>query len=266
MHAPQVAIENHLNVLHRKGAGLPLALARGLTAWLNTTLVDEYFRGWSGHTQVNASDLRGLPMPDAAALEALGAAVHAGAPQDRVDQAAERIVFAMGTPADLDSVAIKLRLGETLSVLEHLDLPREQRNERSALTLLALAGLGPSDAWRDVQAPLMGITPMMDFFKARYGKEYAPNTRETVRRFTVHQFVDAGLLRANPDDPKRATNSPKAVYQLEPDLVALLRTFGTSDWDAALARWQAVRPGLRAQYAKAESWCRYQSHCPTARP
>ena len=79
----------------------------------------------------------------------------------------------------------------------------------------------------------MGITPMMDFFKAHYGKEYAPNTRETVRRQTVHQFLDAGIVVINPDDPSRPTNSPYAVYRIEAGLLKLLRTYGTADWEKA---------------------------------
>ncbi len=59
----QVAFENHLNFYHVRGAGLPVNLARGLAAFLNSTLVDAYFRQFSGHTQVNATDLRSLRYP-----------------------------------------------------------------------------------------------------------------------------------------------------------------------------------------------------------
>ena len=37
------------------------------------------------------------------------------------------------------------RLDESLAILEALALPRGQLNERSALTLLALARVGPED-------------------------------------------------------------------------------------------------------------------------
>jgi len=249
--APRVGIENHLNVLHRAGAGLPLALARGLVAWLNSTLVDQHFRSWSGHTQVNATDLRAMPFPSATQLESLGAAVPIGASQHVVDDAVERYVFSMTTPSSgLDPVMAKRRMEEALALLDDLGLPREQRNERSALALLALADLRPASPWHEAQSPLLGITPMMEFFKAHYGKEYAPNTRETVRRFTVHQFVEAGLLRANPDDPKRPTNSPKAVYQLDAALLDLLRAHGTPGYAPALATWKRTHGALRAQYAQ----------------
>ncbi len=58
-----VGFENHLNYFHIAGRGLPLPLARGLTAFLNSTLADMYFRVFNGHTQVNAQDLRRLKYP-----------------------------------------------------------------------------------------------------------------------------------------------------------------------------------------------------------
>jgi adenine-specific DNA-methyltransferase len=69
-----VGFENHLNVLHRDRAGLPPAVARGLVAYLNSQAVDDYFRTFSGHTQVNATDLRRLRYPSIEDLEKLGRA------------------------------------------------------------------------------------------------------------------------------------------------------------------------------------------------
>lgn len=67
-----LGFENHLNVLHKGKQGLPEMLARGLTVFLNSTTVDESFRRFSGHTQVNATDLRQMKYPSRAALIALG--------------------------------------------------------------------------------------------------------------------------------------------------------------------------------------------------
>ncbi len=64
--------ENHLNVLHDRKKGLAEELALGLTVYLNSTLVDRYFRQFNGHTQVNATDLRLLKYPSAAVLRCLG--------------------------------------------------------------------------------------------------------------------------------------------------------------------------------------------------
>lgn len=68
-----VAFENHLNILHRGGSGLDRDLAVGMSLWLNSSIVDLYFRTFSGHTQVNASDLRSLRFPSEESLRSLGA-------------------------------------------------------------------------------------------------------------------------------------------------------------------------------------------------
>lgn len=70
--ADRIGIENHLNYYHRAGRGLPLTLAKGLAAYLNSTFVDDCFRQFSGHTQVNATDLRRLRYPTRETLEAFG--------------------------------------------------------------------------------------------------------------------------------------------------------------------------------------------------
>ena len=69
---PMLGFENHLNVFHDNKNGLPEALANGLTVYLNTTAVDEHFRRFSGHTQVNATDLKQMKYPSRKALIKLG--------------------------------------------------------------------------------------------------------------------------------------------------------------------------------------------------
>lgn len=137
-----------------------------------------------------------------------------------------------------------------LRIITALGLPQAQQNERSALCLLALLNLTPDKSWRDAENPLMGITPIMDWARKYYDKDYAPNTRETVRRQSMHQFCDAGIALYNPDQPDRPVNSPKAVYQIETDVLALLKTFGTDQWDENLAVYLEKRETLVARYAK----------------
>lgn len=142
------------------------------------------------------------------------------------------------------------RIEAALQILVSLGLPRAQQNDRSALCLLALLNLTPRKAWAKAENPLMGITPIMDWAREHYKKDYAPNTRETVRRQTMHQFVDAGLALYNPDKPDRPVNSPKAVYQIEPNALALLRSFGSPKWHDNLMTYLADRKTLASRYAK----------------
>ena len=67
-----LGFENHLNVFHHAKQGLPENLARGLVAYLNSTMVETYFRRFSGHTQVNATDLRRMRYPSRETLIQLG--------------------------------------------------------------------------------------------------------------------------------------------------------------------------------------------------
>jgi adenine-specific DNA-methyltransferase len=245
-----VGFENHLNYFHRTGKGLERDEALGLRAYLNSSLIDLHFRQFSGHTQVNAGDLRRLKYPSEAALRRLGVrASQAGLEQNDLDRIIDEELFAVTGTEKGDPVLVRRRVEEAKRVLVALSFPRAQLNERSALTLLALLDLGPDDAWSASSNPLRGITPMMDYFRDRYGKTYAPNTRETVRRQTVHQFLEAGILVINPDAPTRPTNSPRAVYQIESSTLELLRAFGTEQWDQSLGVFLASRQSLKKRYA-----------------
>ena len=136
-----------------------------------------------------------------------------------------------------------------LQVLKDLGLPRAQRNERSALTLLALLDLRPGYNWRRAKAPLMGITPIMDWMREQYGKDYKANSRESIRRRTIHQFVMAGITLKNPDLLARATNSQDTVYQISPYALELFKTYGKSRWPIRLATYRNDLPSLSARFA-----------------
>lgn len=147
------------------------------------------------------------------------------------------------------SMAKDQKIEDALRILAALGFPRAQRNERSALCLLAITGMTPDRTWKHASEPLIGITPIMEFAADHYGKRYKPNTRETVRRQSMHQFVDAGLALYNPDDPQRPVNSPKAVYQISPEALALVRTYGSANWQTQLYVYLAERETLAARYA-----------------
>jgi len=86
-----------------------------------------------------------------------------------------------------------------------------------------------------MQQPLLRIWDIMAFMREEYGKDYAANTRETVRRQTVHQFEQARVVDRNPDDPTRPTNSGKTVYALTDDVACVLRLYGTPKFNDAVA-------------------------------
>ncbi len=67
-----LAFENHLNLFHDNRHGISPSLARGLSVYLNSTAVDDNFRSFNGHTQVNATDLKTLKYPSRVTLDKLG--------------------------------------------------------------------------------------------------------------------------------------------------------------------------------------------------
>lgn len=145
--ASKVGFENHLNYYHANGRGCSQALAKGLLAFLNSTLVDTYFRQFNGHTLVNATDLRSFKYPAKEQLERLGAKITTALPeQAALDRLVEEELLHMANDAasdSIDPIQAKQKIEEARAILNNLGLPRAQQNERSALALLSLLDLQP---------------------------------------------------------------------------------------------------------------------------
>jgi adenine-specific DNA-methyltransferase len=143
------------------------------------------------------------------------------------------------------------KVDEARQILTALGLPKAQCNERSALTLLALANIGPRDSWRKVKRPMLRIWDIMGFMREKYKKDYAANSRETIRRQTVHQFEQARIVDRNPDDPSRPTNSGNNVYRLTAEAAAVVTAFGTKGFDTALKDFLKRFGALQEAYQRA---------------
>jgi adenine-specific DNA-methyltransferase len=141
------------------------------------------------------------------------------------------------------------KVAQATSILALLGLPRAQQNERSALTLLALAAITPRASWKRAKAPLLRTVDVMAFMREHYGKDYAANTRETIRRQTLHQFEQARIVDRNPDDPSRPTNSGKNAYSLTPDALRVLQAYGTAEFKKRVADFMARFGSLAQAYA-----------------
>jgi len=140
------------------------------------------------------------------------------------------------------------KIKEALQILMDLGVPKGQQNERTALCLLALTDIKNNSQWIEAKNPLIGITPMMEFAKAAYKKEYAPNTRETFRRFSMHQLVEAGIALYNPDKADRPVNSPQTVYQLTPLVLHIVKLFGTDEYAKAVEVYHHKIGALAERY------------------
>ncbi len=144
---------------------------------------------------------------------------------------------------------IKNKINEAIDILNKFGMPKAQQNERTAYCFLSMLNMTPEKDWIHAESPLIGITPMMTFAREYYKKEYAPNTRETFRRFSTHQLVQAGIAVYNPDQPDRAVNSPNAVYQISPAALQVVQAYKTDSFDTLLSDFKANQSTLTDQYA-----------------
>src|SRR5690554_3673397 len=122
------------------------------------------------------------------------------------------------------------KLEEAQNLLIALGLPTPQTNKRSAWVLLALADIKPEDDWKDCKAPLLQTYVIMEFIRTHYGQDYKPNSRETIRRQTLHQFEQAGIVIRNLDDPARPTNSKDNNYSLTQPIVEIIQAYPNRNW------------------------------------
>ncbi len=238
----QIGVENHLNYIYRKQGILTPDETVGLSAMLNSSIFDRYFRIVNGNTQVNAAELRALPLPPFELIKQIGREILR---KDQSNSSAdlEVVVFnalreAGYLPSDFPLIReTRIMMGkiqEAQEALKALGLPPNQQNEISALTLLVLAQLSEETPWSKAKQQSLRIHDILLEIKNRYGREYAENTRETIRRQVIHQFEQAGLVTRNPDDPVLPTNSPRTHYALTPLALKTIRTYNSDKWQQSV--------------------------------
>lgn len=126
------------------------------------------------------------------------------------------------------------KIEQAVGILNSMGLPRAQVNDRGGLTLLALLDLKEDAPWSEARKNSVRVHDILQFSERHYGKKYAENSRETFRRFTLHQFEQAGIVVRNQDDPTRPTNSPDNNYTISDEALDALRKFDSEEWPDAL--------------------------------
>ena len=146
------------------------------------------------------------------------------------------------------------KIEEAQAILKDLGLPIAQQNEMSAITLLALCDIKEKDEWKEAKKISLGVSKgIMAFSTEFYNKEYAPNTRETFRRQVLHQFVQARIADYNPDIPDLPVNSPRAHYAISKEALAVIKLYGTKEWDKNSKNFRDSVENLAKKYAKKTS-------------
>ena len=142
------------------------------------------------------------------------------------------------------------KLEQAKWLLNALGLPKAQCNNRSGWVFLALANIKPSDNWNSATAPLLPTVNIMEFIRNEYKMNYKPNSRETIRRQTLHQFEQARVVDRNRDDPARPTNSRDNNYSLNQPILDILAVYPNGDWEQKVQDYKDVVTELTAQYER----------------
>ena len=166
------------------------------------------------------------------------------------------------------------RVDEAKEVLKAFGFDKFRSNTRSALVLLALLQIEPGGQWADARNPMLTVDGVRLWINAKYeqdlrahnnGKLYAPNSRETLRRQTLHQFRDAGFVIYNDDSPGRVPNSSHNNYRVNPEALAAIRLYGKPGFDQAIETYLVTAPGLLAKYQAARNMTRIPVTLPGGR-
>ncbi len=238
--AARIGFENHLNVFHQQGQGLPPLLARGLALYLNSTIVDHYFRLFNGHTQVNASDLRSLPYPSRATLIALGERAPADKlpTQETVDKLVDQVVF-------YEPATAPQHRNQQESGMELDQLTTQLTRQAEAIRALVQGASDAQARWK----PSPDDWSILEVIHHLYDEEI-----EDFRRHLDHILyhadqpwprIDPGgwvtQRRYNEQEPATMLTKFLAARQ---ESLAWLATLGVADWNVAIAMpWGALTAG-----------------------
>jgi hypothetical protein len=142
------------------------------------------------------------------------------------------------------------KLEEAKEILKALGMPKQQYNDRSAWTFLALLDLKEDGQWSKITNQRLGIQQIMDFIAEYYGKKYATGSRETFRKETIHQFIDGAIAERNVDETDRATNSPHYSYGIVEEVVEVCKAYGSPNWAEKLNEFLEHTETLIEKYAQ----------------
>lgn len=138
---------------------------------------------------------------------------------------------------------------EAQQIITDLGLTDNMLGKTQIYVFLTLLGMNPDLNWSQASNPLWGITPIIEEIKRLGWAKFKPNTRETIRDECVGILVDAYLVTPNPDQPKRSKNSKYYCYQINSEVLALIKLFGTEDYQIKLEEFKQEYLTLKERYA-----------------
>ena len=141
------------------------------------------------------------------------------------------------------------KIDEARRILSDLQVPSKQQADLCCYTLLAMANLKETDSWANATNAWIRIHDVISYTKEFYGVSYAENSRETFRKQAMHHFRNAAFI----EDNGKATNSPNYRYRLTDEMLELIKTFNTPEWENTKAAFLSAHQSLISLYASKRS-------------
>jgi len=139
------------------------------------------------------------------------------------------------------------KVDEAISILKALGLPKP--SVKAAYTLLVLANMNERKLWKSAERRALRIHDILVATGKVFHRAYAENTREDFRKGVLKPFEHARVVDRNPDDPTRPTTSPLNDYALTDDALAVVKSFGTAQFDAEVSAFTHAHGRLSEAYA-----------------
>ena len=137
------------------------------------------------------------------------------------------------------------KITEAKEILNALQVPIKQQNPMCCCVLLAMANILEETSWEDATNNWIRIHDVIAYSNSNYGTTYAENSRETFRKQAMHHFRNAAFI----EDNGKATNSPNYCYRLTDEMLKLIRSFGTDEWENNLISFHNAHESLVKMYA-----------------
>ena len=137
------------------------------------------------------------------------------------------------------------KMQEAKAILSGLQVPPRQQADLCCLVLLAMANIKESDSWSDATNEWIRIHDVIAYIRDNYGVSYAENSRETLRKQAMHHFRNAAFI----EDNGKPTNSPNSRYRLTDEMLHLVQSYSTAEWDETKNHFLSTHETLVDLYA-----------------
>ena len=137
------------------------------------------------------------------------------------------------------------KLDEARDILNALEVPAKQQNGMCCCVLLAMAGITEGQGWASANSNWIRIHDVIAFASDNYGITYAENSRETIRKQAMHHFRNAAFI----EDNGKPTNSPNYRYRLTDEMLRLIQSYGSDEWERKLVTFKKRHESLVQLYA-----------------